>query len=93
MPMIRSIQFAPDYSSVTIDRGFKDEPPIVINLVDLHLTGTIAQRENQFNTWLANRFSDGGDQFRIHIYSLSPFKFNIIVANLGVVIPDNWWGE
>ena len=49
----------------------------------------IAQCETIANNFLANKFP--GEQIQVHIFSLSPLKVTCIVANLGVVIPSDWW--
>ena len=50
---------------------------------------SIAQTETQVNNFLSNAIK--GEQIQIHIFSTSPLKVTCIVANLGVVIPPNWW--
>ncbi|XUX01207.1 MAG: hypothetical protein TUN42_04255 [Dehalogenimonas sp.] len=56
---------------------------------------TIAQCEAIANNFLANRLPN--EQVKVHIFSLSPLNFTVIVANKYLfdgtpyVIPDNWW--
>ena len=55
----------------------------------------ITQVEDVFNNYLSNKWPY--DQIRVHIYSLSPLSYTIIVANqfnfdgTPYVISANWW--
>jgi len=34
-----------------------------------------------------------GEIVRVHIYSVSPLRYNVCVADSPEKIPDNWWEE
>jgi hypothetical protein len=74
------------------DKAGVDVPPVwynEANLTNYLASHTIAQTEDTVNKFLKEYFPS--DQVMVHIFSTSPLKYTCIVADVGVVIPDNWW--
>lgn len=89
MPNIKGIDLS---DGITILSGELNTPDAVLSRAEmlLHkLDWSVEKIENFCNDYLENKIK--GEQIRVHIYSLDPLKYNVIVADPGVVIPDNWW--
>ena len=57
---------------------------------DSFTTGkSVATVQGPADTWVVNNIT--GYQMRIHVFSTIPIRFGVICADLGVVIPDDWW--
>jgi len=94
MPSIAGINLS---NGITMNLGGSPAVTIAYPISSFPTTGTIAQREATINAWWASRIA-AGDQFQCHIYSTSPWKYTVIVANkydsstgLSYVIPADWW--
>lgn len=72
-----------------------------VNISDAHLERAeillhkldwpIAKIEDFCNEYLESRIPY--EQIRVHIYSLEPLRYTVIVADLGYEIPNDWWAE
>lgn len=55
---------------------------------------TVAKLEAAINTFLDANKEDGGEVWRVHIYSLSPLRYAVVRFQHGGkdwVVPTNWW--
>jgi len=88
MPPIRFVRI--DSNSVV----FQDHRGVTRTLTYTSLPSqqnTIAKAEAWVNNWLASNIS--GYQMAVHVFSRSPLRLTVYCADLGEVIPANWWVE
>lgn len=52
---------------------------------------TVLRVENYVNNTYLPTVVQGAYQMRVHIIALAPLQFQVIAANIGVIIPVNWW--
>jgi len=91
MPNIKGIDLT---NGIKILAGEIGTPDALISKAEILLhkiDWSIEKIENFCNDYLENKIKY--EQIRVHIYSLEPLRYNVIVADPSVEIPNDWWAE
>ncbi len=87
MPQIQSVAVTPTSITLTLKSGTK-------TFLASDIPGsqdTPAKAEATANTWAAANITEC--QVRVHVFSLSPFRWTVGTFNLGAAIPPTWWAS